>query len=51
MDIMNKKPEGGRIPPGKQWWALLIAFTVVIAALFYSLWLVKPDALAKLSGY
>ena len=51
MDPMNKKQEGGQIPPGRAWLALVIAFTVIIAALSYGLWLIKPDALAKLSGH
>ena len=48
---MQKKPEGGRIPPGKAWWALVIGFTVAIAALFYGLWLMSPPVLERMMGY
>lgn len=40
--MQPKKPEGGEIPKGRAWWALVIGFSVAIAALFYGLWLVRP---------
>lgn len=48
---LNKKPEGRRIPPGKTWWALVIAFSAAIAALFFGLWLMRPHTFPGLSTW
>ena len=35
------------IPKGKPYWALIIGFSVAVAALFYGIWLVSPTQLRQ----
>ncbi len=35
------------IPKGNPYWALVLGFTVAVAALFYGLWLISPHQLAQ----
>ena len=35
------------IPKGNPYWALVLGFSVAVAALFYGLWLISPRQLAQ----